>query len=563
MKKKGRCAALLLALIVAAAVSLPSCRLAEGELTYEEAEESLNALLKKVVFSDESAYISATDPGLPNVANEMPDIKAYPLTVKGTGQLDVEIVSSTEKAVADTQTVKTDSWLLHMAEKFNAEGALVNGKAATVSIRPIASGTATDYILSGAYIPEAFTPSNELWAEMIQSKGIAMEMVEKRLCGNTAGFLMEPASYERFVAKYKDATMANVYSAVLAGDLKMGYTNPYTSSTGLNNLVSMLAALDPANPASDEAAKKLSSFQAVIPSTSFTTAELISKAASGSLNCLSMEYQAFSFKKEFQNWMFIPFGVRHDSPLYAMSGLEAEKREVLSLFAAFCLRQENQAEAKANYGFNAFDEYKGDTISYGGETLIAAQQVWKKTKDAGRPVAAVFVADESGSMEGTPISELKNSLKFASQYISDTNYIGLVSYSSDVRVYLPVAQFGAQQKIKFLNAVDYLAAGGSTATYNAVLVGLKLLADAKKEVPNAKLMMFVLSDGESSVGSRYYSMDKVAPVIQGLGIPIHTLGYNVANDELKSLAAINEASFVGTNMDDIVYQLKNVFNAQM
>ena len=560
MTKTKRYIAFALAI---ASLAVSSCRLASGELTYDEAAESLKALLKKVDYSDESSYITASDPHDAIVGRQMPDISTYPLTAKGDGSIDVEIASSTEKAVADTDSVKTDSWLLHMALAFNAQMPTINGQTVSVSIRPLASGTATDYILSGEYVPEAFTPSNELWAEMIKSKGIPIEMAAKRLCGNTAGLLIKPEAYEMMLEKYTEITMQTALKAVIAGDLLMGYTNPYTSSTGLNNLICMLYAIDPQNLTSEKAASELSAFQALIPSTSYTTAELINKAANGTLDCLSMEYQAYSFKSEFRDWKFIPFGVRHDSPIYTIGNISEEKRQALSLFIDFCLRPENQAEAKAKYGFNEFDSYSAESMPIDGGMLIQAQSIWKKAKDAGRPVIAVFIADESGSMEGTPIKELKTSLKHASQYISSTNYIGLVGYSSDVRIYLPVSRFEAAQRNKFLNAVDYLSASGSTATYNAILVGLEMLVNAKKEVPNAKLMMFVLSDGDSTKGSRYYAFEKVEPVIRGLGIPIHALGYNVSNNELKELAAINEASYIGTSMDDIVYQLKNIFNAQM
>jgi len=551
-------------IVMALALLLSSCRISTGELSYDDAVETMDALLSKIKVVDESAYISSEAQAMANVSNMMPDVdKSYPLSVVGGAPLDLEIVSSTEKAVKDTASVKTDSWLLHMAENFNATNPTVNGRRASISIRPIASGTATDYVLTGEYVPKAFSPSNELWAEMIASKGYNITMVEKRLCGNTAGILMKPEAYKTMTDKYGEVTLENIYQAVIAGELTIGYTNPYSSSTGLNNLVSMLAAIEPSNPTGEEAAAKLSAFQAQIPSTSYTTAELISKATNGSLDCLSMEYQAYIYKKEFADYKFIPFGVRHDSPMYTIGTLTADESELLSQFIEYCKLPGNQQLATDNYGFNAYDSYAGVENKLSGEQLIAAQQVWKKTKDAGRPVVAVFVADQSGSMGGGPLAELKTSLKYASQYISSTNYIGLVAYSSDVHVLLPVAQFDTQQKNKFLNAIDYLTDGGNTATYNATLEGLKMLADAKEKIPNAKLMLFVLSDGESSTGANYYTMEKIRPVIVGLGFPIHTLGYNVSNDELKELASINEASYVGTNVNDIIYQLKNIFNAQM
>ncbi|GAE87982.1 hypothetical protein [Acetivibrio straminisolvens] len=55
-----------------------------------------------------------------------------------------------------------------MAREFNRANIQVNGEPVSVRIRGIASGLATDYIISGKYLPDAFTPSNELWGEMIK-----------------------------------------------------------------------------------------------------------------------------------------------------------------------------------------------------------------------------------------------------------------------------------------------------------------------------------------------------------------------------------------------------------
>jgi len=52
--------------------------------------------------------------------------------------------------------------LLDVAREFNRANIQVNGKPVSVRIRGIASGLATDYIISGKYLPDAFTPSNEL-----------------------------------------------------------------------------------------------------------------------------------------------------------------------------------------------------------------------------------------------------------------------------------------------------------------------------------------------------------------------------------------------------------------
>ena len=105
----------------------------------------------------------------------------------------------------------------------------------------------------------------------------------------------------------------------------------------------------------------------------------------------------------------------------------------------------------------------------------------------------------------------------------------------------------------------------ATATYDAVLVAMKMMMDKKQEVPNAKMMLFVLSDGDQNRG---YSLDRIAPIVGGLKIPVYTIGYNISGDsrpasELTRLSNINEAAMINADSDGLVNQLRNLFNTQL
>ena len=140
-----------------------------------------------------------------------------------------------------------------------------------------------------------------------------------------------------------------------------------------------------------------------------------------------------------------------------------------------------------------------------------------------------------------------------------------MSYADNVHINLPLNVFDEEHRAYFSGAVKALDIEGSTATYDAVLVALKMMIDKKEEIPNAKMMMFVLSDGEQNRG---YSLDRVAPIIGGLKIPVYTIGYNLSNDsqatkELKRLSGINEATLINATSDDLINQLRNLFNVQL
>ena len=109
--------------------------------------------------------------------------------------------------------------------------------------------------------------------------------------------------------------------------------------------------------------------------------------------------------------------------------------------------------------------------------------------------------------------------------------------------------------------MDHLSAGGGTATFDAILVAADMVQKAIEDNPNAKPMIFVLSDGES--GEYVARFDDMSDIIAGLHIPVYTIGYNANIDALKQISGINEAASIDASTDDVTYQLRNLFNANM
>ena len=526
------------------------------DLSYEDAVTELKSLLTKIDVD------TVEDPAIDiysetaSEADALADIDTFEITVEGNGEINIEIAAATE-LTSDSP----DDWLNVVAEAFNKEGYTIDGKTVTVTVRQITSGEAYTYIAAGAYEPDVFIPSNEAWGLMVEASGISIEQITDRIAGNTAGVLIESGTYEEFIEQYGEATLENILEAAIAGDLTFAYTNPYTSSTGLNLLAAMLKAFDEDNPLSSEAQEKLLEYQQTSPPVAYTTSVLSSQAAKGVINAMVMEEQAYINTAELADYVYIPFGIRHDHPVYTFDWCTDEEQEAAALFVEYCLTDENQ-ELAAEKGFNLHDDYESDDPGLDGAGYIAAQQVWKESKNGGNPIVAVFVADVSGSMSGEPLSSLKSALVSASSYIGSDNYVGLVSYSSSVTINLEIAQFDATQRAYFSGEVNNLMASGSTATYDAVIVALDMLAEAAEEIPDATLMLFVLSDGEQNVG---YSINRVTSIIAGMDIPVYTICYNYDDDngELARLSDINEAAALNAQSDDVVNQLRNLFNVTL
>ena len=523
-------------------------------ISQDDAVKEMNALLTNVKVStvDAPIDIDALEDATPAAA--LADISTFPITVQGSGRINIEIAAATEFSAA-----APDDWMNVVAERFNREGFTVGGESVSVSVRKITSGEVVTYMVDGGYRPDVYVPSNDAWGKML-SGSFNVTTLSNRIAGNTAGILMKKSTYDTFIEKYQELNVGTAMEATLAGDINFAYTNPYTSSTGLNILTAMLAHFDPSNPVSEKASEKLIAYQKKSPPVAYTTAVLRNSAAKGVIDAMVMEEQSYINTPELRDYVYVPQGIRHDHPVYTFDYVSAEKQEAAQLFVDYCLREENQKLATEK-GFNRHDEYQSVDSGLDGAGYLAAQRIWKQNKNGGQPVIAVFVADVSGSMSGTPLRSLQESLIAASSYIGSENYIGLVSYSDNVTVNLPIGEFDNTQRAKFSGAVKHLSAGGSTATYDAVMEATKLLLDKQKEIPNAKLMMFVLSDGAQNVGIKY---DRIPSIVKALGIPVYTIGYNMSSTtELKALAGINEAALINASSEDVVNQLRNLFNTQL
>ncbi|MBQ5695168.1 MAG: VWA domain-containing protein [Clostridium sp.] len=524
-------------------------------ISIERAEDKLNDIYDDIDVNIIEPRKEPIDIGVYDVKDTLPDIDKYPTQVDNTTQTYIEIFSSGEKTGTGN-----DSWLIDVANDFNSSGIKVNGKTVSVRIRQVSSGLGMDYIISEKYIPDAYNPSNELWGEMIKAKGMNIELYDERMVGNVAGVLISKNKYADLIDKYGSINLKNITDLIAEGEIAMGYTNPFQSATGLNFLVSTLVTFDSNNPLSEKAIKGFEAFQSNIPLVAHTTLQMKSSAESGMLDGFIMEYQTYINSPELKaDYIFTPFGFRHDSPLYGVGNLSEEKKEVLKRFIEF-YKQDKYSELASKYGFNNLNDYKCEISDLSGDTIIQAQKLWKENKNVNKPIVAVFVADVSGSMEGQPLNELKKSLLNGAQYIGEESYIGIVTYSNDVNINLPIGKFDINQRSLFTGAVKDMQPGGGTATFDGIIVAIKMLLEEKAKNPDIKPMLFVLSDGETNQGN---SLEDVREILESIEIPVHTIGYNANIKALESISNINEATNINADSEDVIYKLGNLFNAEM
>ena len=559
------------------AVTIVGCdELDTPALTHDEAVRELAELKADVAWSNDTVTRKARVPLRPeaDIKDTLPPIGEFPFTVDpvaAAGDVVVEIFVTTIRgwgSVVGGRQRPADGLVTEIARAFNdSDQRLIGGRQAKIRVRYIASGTAYQFIASGKYTPDAYSPVHHLWIRMLEANGVAVTQIRESMAKSAGGVVVRAADARRLRSTHGNLDVKAVIDEVVQGNMAMGYTNPFASSTGLNFLVTVLSTFaegDEAamlSPAVEDTFRK---FQQNVPFIALTTVEMRESVLQegGSLDAFVMGYQSYISTRQLQTgFEFIPFGVAHDQPLYAVGNPGPAKLEALELFARFAERPEYRKLAN-DYGWDRplANDFTPSVPMPSGDTLIRAQKFWKDKKDAGRPVAAVFVSDVSGSMAGSRLNGVKQALIAGSEFIGPENRIGLVTFSDDVRVVLKVGEFDLNQRSHFVAAVQDMDTGGGTAMYNGVVVALSMLVEAQGNNPDIKPMLIVLSDGETNRGYEFRQLDEV---IAGLGIPVHTVGYEADLDELKRLARLVEAVAMKAGEDNVVYKLANLFTVKM
>lgn len=526
-------------------------------LSKESAESQLAKLIENIDPAEREPQKSPID----NInseditAEELPEIDTCEIKTLPTTDTYAEIIASPEKT-GDGM----NGWLVEIAEKYNHAGNTINNKPVSIQIRNVNSGQGVDYITTKKYRPDGFSPSSTIWTEILKSKNIKFNTIAESLVQNTAGIVFKKDKYESFVKENGNADIKAIIDAVSNETLTFGYTNPNNSTGGLNLLTTILYRYDAKDPLSEKAKEGFAKFQKNVPFVALTTIQMSKAAENGTFDAFILEYQTYINDENFaKNYEFIPYGYEHNNPLIALGDTSKEKQEILKDFAAYCQLPENIDLAK-QYGFNSL-QYKSELDAPNGSILKSAQKLYKENKDNGRPIVAVFVTDVSGSMnENGRILNLKKSLINSMKYINPKNHIGVVSYSSNVTIEMPIKEFNLNNQGYFKGAVTNLDANGATAIYDGLAVGTSMIHEYLKTLPDAKPMLFLLSDGDNTSG---YALRDIKDVLSSFEYPVYTIGYDANIDALNNISSINEAAVLNANTDDIVYQLKMLFEANM
>ena len=154
---------------------------------------------------------------------------------------------------------------------------------------------------------------------------------------------------------------------------------------------------------------------------------------------------------------------------------------------------------------------------------------------------SILVLDSSGSMSGSPITEVKKAAKgFCEQVLktsSKDNYIALVTFASSARV---VSEF-SNDVTELQSAIDSIYANGGTALDKGLTTSKTLMESAGEGTKN----IFVMCDGDPDSASRAYDVIRSMPLQWNLyGLYFSQDGYSSsAADVMLSVARGNANNY--------------------
>ena len=145
----------------------------------------------------------------------------------------LKFYSSAEKANKERED---ERWLIDVVEQFNQQQhSLSSGNVIQVGIRNIPSGLGAQILAAKKGKPAGYTPANALWLELLKAEGVSMQTVTSALVPNQAVFAIQPQVYQD-LAQGGAVTFDRLIDRILAGQIKIGYANPYIASSALNLL---------------------------------------------------------------------------------------------------------------------------------------------------------------------------------------------------------------------------------------------------------------------------------------------------------------------------------------
>ena len=161
----------------------------------------------------------------------------------------------------------------------------------------------------------------------------------------------------------------------------------------------------------------------------------------------------------------------------------------------------------------------------------------------------IIMIDTSGSMGGSKIKLVRETLIFIVDQLTDIDRLGLTTFSNSANLLSPLTPMTKTHKETYKTIIKSLRASGGTNIQGAVEMGMDMMLD-RREV-NETTAVFLLSDGQDTCGGNINNLknmmeDKNKKLIKKeMNYKIHSFGYGAGHDEnwLTAISNFRDGNF--------------------
>jgi Ca-activated chloride channel family protein len=501
---------------------------------------------------------------IPDLTDILPDISRFPAAIpQERGKMAVEILSSLEKAAGRPAYPDYYGYLIELGREFNRTSPVALGERAMITLRGIPSGVAMDYVKSGKYVPDAYSPAARIWGEALEALGEEIILLEPSLAGNVSGIVLDKKSHEMIRDRYGEVSPMAAAEAAAMGDISFGISNPNMSSAGANFLLSLLRGERQDSPIIDIRNFRLfDKFQSNIPFLAPNHLSVFEAAKLGILDGFLLEFHEYHNERFIRdNFVLTPFGVRHDNPLYYFKGLSEAKVRVLKAFAEFAKSPKGRS-ISSKYGFNKNPGYRFKGREGSGRFLIRDLKYFQDKREEKRKSSILFLADVSPGMARWE-NALKRALLFAGKRIGEDDMAGIAvydSYESKTDVLVHPARFDMEKRKLFHRTAEKLKLKGlsergkgrgkyfgGTGVFMALSAAENLMEMERRKNPGGARAIFLITKGGWVPGPELKS---IIELLETKDVPVHVVILGGADGEgLSEIARISRGAYLSAGKD--------------
>lgn len=186
------------------------------------------------------------------------------------------------------------------------------------------------------------------------------------------------------------------------------------------------------------------------------------------------------------------------------------------------------------------------SLQYHENTAVAIDQQERN------PLDVVCVLDNSGSMQGDKIENLKKAIEFVLSVLNERDRLSIVTFNSSASLVTHFKAMTGEMKGKMrADVLPTIQAGGGTDIYDGLRLGYETLQGRRLGV-NETSVMFLLTDGQDR--GRLAEKTRIVKEMRAAGTALFVFGFGTDHDSqhMTDIANACEGSFIYVDTDDTV-----------